>query len=88
MATKAEFIEALATDLDIQKAMAKRFLDAMLEHIARRLRRKEEVAFVGFGTFRTATRSARKSRNPRTGEDIKLPRKTSVRFKASKNIIA
>jgi DNA-binding protein HU-beta len=35
----------------------------------------DKVTLVGFGTFSTVKRSARKAKNPRTGEMIKIPAK-------------
>ena len=38
----------------------------------------------GFGTFERVIRSARKGRNPQTGEDMDLPEKAAPKFSASK----
>jgi DNA-binding protein HU-beta len=48
------------------------------------LKKEEEVRLVGFGSFATAKRKASTGRNPRTGEEIKIPESNSVRFKAGK----
>ena len=50
------------------------------------LKKKQEVRLVGFGTFSTSKRKAGKGRNPRTGEEIKIPASTTVRFKAGKGL--
>jgi DNA-binding protein HU-beta len=42
------------------------------------------VAFVGFGTFKTANRKARTARNPQTGAAIKVPKRRVPRFTAGK----
>jgi DNA-binding protein HU-beta len=39
---------------------------------------------MGFGTFAAAKRAASTGRNPRTGEEIKIPASTAVRFKMGK----
>jgi DNA-binding protein HU-beta len=44
------------------------------------------VTLVGFGTFKTAVRKARKGRNPLTGGAIKIPRRKAVRFTAGKSL--
>jgi Bacterial nucleoid DNA-binding protein len=41
---------------------------------------------VGFGTFSKVRRKARKGRNPRTGEEIKIKATNVVKFKAGKNL--
>lgn len=44
----------------------------------------EEVSFVGFGKFVSTEKSERVMRNPRTGEQVTVPAKKSVRFKPAK----
>ena len=44
------------------------------------MKKKDTVALVGFGTFKVAQRKARKGRDPRTGEEIKIKAKKVPRF--------
>jgi DNA-binding protein HU-beta len=44
-------------------------------------KKDKAVQLVGFGTFRVKTRKARKGRNPKTGEVIKIPASKTVTFK-------
>ncbi|MCR5596673.1 MAG: HU family DNA-binding protein, partial [Lachnospiraceae bacterium] len=46
------------------------------------LKKKGKVQLVGFGTFETSKRAARKGKNPKTGEAIKIPAATVPKFKA------
>ena len=46
----------------------------------------DKVQMVGFGTFKTAERSARTGRNPNTGEAIQIAAKTAVSFSAGKGL--
>ena len=46
----------------------------------------QEVALVGFGTFKVNTRSARIGRNPKTGEEIQISETKVPSFKAGKNL--
>ncbi len=71
---------------DLPKAKAGDILDAVFEAITKSLKKKQEVRLVGFGTFSTSRRKAGKGRNPRTGEEIKIPATTTVRFKAGKGL--
>jgi nucleoid DNA-binding protein len=59
-------------------------LDEALVEIRRAVDGGESVALRGFGTFRISERSARKGRNPRTGEELDIPASRSLAFKASK----
>ena len=49
---------------------------------------KKEGKFVigTFGTFTVTKRAARKGRNPRTGEEIKIKASKSLRFKPASNL--
>ena len=44
------------------------------------------VVVRGFGTFKTATRRARKGVNPKTGEKISIPAKRVLTFKPSAEV--
>ena len=55
-----------------------------LATITKSLKKGDAVTFVGFGTFKTAIRKARKGRNPLTGGTIRIPRRKTVRFSAGK----
>ena len=48
------------------------------------LTKKDAEKAVGFGTFETRERPARKGRNPRTKEEITIPATTAPAFKAGK----
>jgi DNA-binding protein HU-beta len=44
------------------------------------------VTILGFGTFNTGVREARLGRNPLSGAEIKIPRKTIAKFKPGKDL--
>jgi DNA-binding protein HU-beta len=44
------------------------------------------VTLVGFGTFSKIRRKARKGRNPRTGEPIKIKASNVVKFKPGQKL--
>ena len=81
---KAELIEAVAAAADLNKAVATRAVDAMLNGIADALKKGEQVALVGFGTFEVRERAARTGRNPQTGETINIKAAKAPAFKAGK----
>ncbi len=60
---------------------AKATLDTMFGTIAASLKKNQIVQLTGFGTFVVAKRPARKARDPRTGEVIRVKASKSVRFK-------
>ncbi len=83
---KMDLIAAVAEATDLPKTKTAEVVDALFAAIEKSLKKKQEVRLVGFGTFSTARRKAGKGRNPRTGEEIKIPASTSVRFKAGKGL--
>ena len=52
------------------------------------LRNDEKVVISNFGTFRVKTRNPRVGRNPKTGQNVEVPKRKGVRFKASKNLLS
>ncbi len=83
---KQDLVAIVADAGDLSKAKAGDVLDAVFEAITKALKKKQDVRLVGFGTFSTSKRKAGKGRNPRTGEEIKIPASTTVRFKAGKGL--
>jgi DNA-binding protein HU-beta len=81
---KAELVDAVAASADLSKADAGRAVDAMVGAITKALKKGDQVAVVGFGTFSVKHRSARSGRNPQTGETIKISASNVPGFKAGK----
>ena len=68
------------------KKEAQAAVDCVFETITKALKKKGEVALVGFGTFKVAKRKARTGRNPKTGEEIKIKTKSVPKFTAGKGL--
>ena len=83
---KQDLIAVVAQSGELSKAKAGDVVDAIFDAITKSLKKKQDVRLVGFGTFSTSKRKAGKGRNPRTGEEIKIPASTTVRFKAGKGL--
>ena len=66
------------------KSSTEKTLNALIEIISDELKNGGKVQLVGFGTFETRNRAARKGRNPQTGAEMKIPASTSPVFKAGK----
>jgi DNA-binding protein HU-beta len=81
---KADLIEKMATAADLTKAEASRALDAFVKSVTETLRDGDEVALVGFGSFKVRTRPARQGRNPKTGEPIQIEAAKMPVFQAGK----
>lgn len=83
---KQELVAAVAEKTELSKAKSIEAVDAVLSTIEETLSNNQEVRLIGFGSFVTAHRKAAKGRNPRTGEEIKIPASTTVRFKPGKGL--
>ncbi len=81
---KAELVDAVAGAANLSKADAGRAVDAVVETITDALKKGQQVAVVGFGTFSVKHRSARSGRNPRTGDTIKIEASNVPGFKPGK----
>ncbi len=81
---KSELIDAIAAAADLPKASAGRALDAVVDSITGALKKGDQVALVGFGTFAVKHRAARAGRNPQTGETIQIKAANVPGFKAGK----
>jgi DNA-binding protein HU-beta len=79
---RKELIDALASKTDCTKACADRTLAALIEVITTTLKKGDNVALVGFGTFEVRKRAARNGRNPATGAPLKIKASKAPAFKA------
>ena len=78
---KGELTKSVADSVGMSQAEAGRAVDAVFESISGAVKKREQVAIAGFGTFVAKTRGAREGRNPATGETIQIKEKTSAAFK-------
>lgn len=77
---KNEIISSVAATTGQSKAATTDTINAVLATITDELAAGNSVAFIGFGTFKPATRAARAGVNPATGEKIQIPATNSVKF--------
>ena len=80
---KTELARAVAEDTGLTNGQAKEAIEATLERIESALLTGDEVALSGFGKFAVSERSARRGRNPQTGETIQIQATKVPRFQAS-----
>ncbi len=84
---KNDLVAELLKSSDMTKTKALKFVDLMIDTIADELKRKDgKITLVGFGTFRSITKKRKKGRNPRTGEEIVIPKRKSVKFLPGKKL--
>ena len=77
---KKQLAGKIASDSDMTKAEAERFIDLMLGVITNALLAGEKVRLVGFGNFIIRKRKGRIGRNPQTGAQITIGESKSPGF--------
>ena len=82
--TQTEMTAHLADKIGISKRQAKSALDELNELVTRQLKKEGLLRLAGLGVFRK--RKARMGRNPATGEQIKIPARTRLRFTPAKSL--
>lgn len=82
--TQTEIVNDLAEKTGLKKAQAKEFFNALAAMAASEVKKNGEFTLPGFGKLVKATRKAREGRNPATGKPIKIPAKTTVKFRLGK----
>ncbi len=80
---KGDLINEVAKVVNTKKE-AQAAIDCVFASIAKALKKNDPVTIVGFGTFKVSKRKARKGRNPKTGEEIKIKASKAPKFVASK----
>jgi len=86
--TRVELVDTIAQNAGISKKDAAAALVAFTETVTAELKKGEKVSLIGFGTFSTSKRAARKGRNPSTGKDINIAASTVAKFKVGAKLKA
>lgn len=81
---KSELVAKVAETTELSKKDVTKAVDAVFEAISDALQGGDKVQLVGFGNFEVRERSARKGRNPQTGEEIEIPASKVPAFKPGK----
>ena len=82
--TQTQMTAYLADKVGISKRQAKSTLDELNELVTRQLNKEGALRLAGLGVFRKRKLKARVGRNPATGEQIKIPARTRLRFTPAK----
>ncbi len=83
--TKAQIATELAETCNMTKKQVNEFFDELANLAYRETKKNGSITIPGFGKLVKDKRKARKGRNPQTGEEIKIPAKTVVKFRLAKS---
>lgn len=82
--TKSQLAAELAETTGTSKKVSTQFLDTLAGIAYREAKKVGEFTVPGLGKLVKQHRKARKGRNPATGQEIKIPAKTVVKFRIAK----
>ena len=83
---KNDLIDTVVDEHDVTKTFARDLVDTLFGSITDAARNGHEVSIFGFGKFRVTERGARKGRNPKTGETIKIAASKRLKFDAASTV--
>ena len=84
---KTELIHKLSGRLNITQNECGHYLNNLLDILGDELESGNGLVLQGFGTFTRWEQTARLGRNPRTGEDVPILPRASVKFKPGKYLL-
>ena len=82
--TKTQVVAHLAEKIELPKKTVATLLEALVALATKEAKATGQFVVPGLGKAVKAARKARMGRNPQTGEAIKIPAKTVVRFRLAK----
>ncbi|NUM25069.1 MAG: HU family DNA-binding protein [Candidatus Buchananbacteria bacterium] len=82
--TKSQIMASLAEKSGLSKKDVNALVEAMVEMAYKEVKSSGEFTIPGIGKLVKVNRKARIGRNPATGEEIKIPAKTVVKFRVAK----
>jgi DNA-binding protein HU-beta len=84
--TKTALVRLLAEKLETSNKGAAQFLATLSEIAVKETKKNGVFVLPGLGRLKKSARKARVGRNPQTGEPIKIPAKTVVKFYVAKSV--
>ena len=83
---KTDLTVKVAEKAGLTKEQAANAVNAVLSSMTDALAAGDKIQLVGFGTFAVKYRAEKESKNPRTGEKIKVPATYRPSFAAGKSL--
>ena len=84
--TKTALVRLMAEKLEVSNKTAAAFLATLSEVAVKETKKNGVFVLPGLGRLKKSNRKARMGRNPQTGEPIKIPAKTVVKFYVAKAV--
>src|SRR5450759_5378203 len=84
--TQTQLVRHLAECCEVNNKVARQFLDKLAKTALQETKKNGIFVLPGLGRLVKSNRKARMGRNPATGEAIKIPAKTVVKFRVAKAV--
>jgi len=81
VSTKKEIVKEVSEQANLTQTEVKSIIQTTFDVILAALVRGEKVELRNFGVFMVKDRAERRARNPRTGEEVIVPKKRVVIFR-------
>lgn len=82
--TKTQIVAHMSETMQVPKKQAAVWFDEFASLAVKETKRTGQFIIPGIGKLVKSVRNARKGRNPQTGEEIQIPKKTVVKFRVAK----
>jgi DNA-binding protein HU-beta len=82
--TKTQIVAEFAETMQIPKKQSAAIFEQLANLAIKETKRTGQFVIPGLGKLVKSVRNARKGRNPQTGEEIQIPKKTVVKFRVAK----
>lgn len=84
--TKKDIVQRIAEDMQLDQTVVKGVVQRCLDSIIDIAATTGRLELRNFGVFRVKKRAARKARNPRTNQEVRVPAKLVLTYQAGKNV--
>lgn len=86
--TRVHLASAIQDQIGFSKQISLLLVDAFFDHIKQALLADTDVLLGQFGRFSVKKKSSRMGRNPKSGEEVEIVKRSTVSFKPSKHLRA
>ena len=86
--TKKNLVSKIACSTGERQRIVQRIIDEALEHMCVALTRGERIELRRFGVFSVKFREEKTTKNPKTGNVMKIPPRKVAHFKPGKTLFA
>ncbi len=86
--TQAGMAEGLFNEMGLNRKEARELVHLFFQELEASLAGGEQVKLTGFGTFDLRDKNEHPGRNPKTGEEIPIPARRVVAFRAGQKLKA